>query len=458
MTFARNSLVSYTMVFLVAGALLSVPARAQGAYEQAWSSQLGTGSDEECWSVAIDANRRAYISGRTKGDLAGSNQGTFDAYLYRLDASGTPTRGWQLGTSDDDQGRGVALDVSGDAYVGGFTYGTLGAASHGHYDAFLAKYDTSDTSTSDPLWTRQVGTAELDKGVGAAVDSDGNAYLAGFTDGDLVGTNQGSWDGFVAKYDGDGTSQWSRQFGTDAFDEIRSISVAGEAVYITGGTEGDLDGQVGGEDAFVIKYDTDGAEQWTRQFGSDNWDVAQSVAADSNGNAYVTGITSGDLAGTNSGLDDVFLVKYDADGNESWRRQLGTSETERGVSVAVDAEGSAFVVGRTRGVLGDSSEGEADAFLVKYDASGNHLWTRQFGTDEFDESLAASVDGEGNVYTGGYTYGDLGGANAGWKDAFLVKYQVPEPATLGLVVLGGMLLGGKRRRGGLFRNGVGRGS
>jgi hypothetical protein len=97
--------------------------------------------------------------------------------------------------------------------------------------------------------------------------------------------------------------------------------------------------------------------------------------------------------------------------------------------------GNAYISGWTYGSLGGPNAGIVDAFLAKYDSSGALLWTRQVGTTSFDSGQSVAVDGLGNAYISGETWGSLGGPNAGSSDAFLVKFSaptavVPEPGTM----------------------------
>ncbi len=119
-------------------------------------------------------------------------------------------------------------------------------------------------------WFRQFGTSFFEQALGTAVDATG-VYVAGLTGGALPGqSNSGGTDVFVRKYDFSGNVIWTRQFGTPTDDLARRISVDAGGVYVTGLTHGTLPGQVssGDRDAFVRKYDADGNELWTRQFGS----------------------------------------------------------------------------------------------------------------------------------------------------------------------------------------------
>ena len=93
---------------------------------------------------------------------------------------------------------------------------------------------------------------------------------------------------------------------------------------------------------------------------------------DSSDNIYVTGYTAGGLDGnTNSGRDDLFLVKYNSSGTKQWTQQLGTSETDFALSVSVDSSDNIYVTGYTEGGLdGNTNAGGKDVFLVKYNSDG----------------------------------------------------------------------------------------
>ena len=140
-------------------------------------------------------------------------------------------------------------------------------------------------------------------------------------------------------------------------------------VYVAGATKGGLDGNVnaGGYDMFLTKYDTAGTKQWTKQLGSGSVDIGYDVSIDSSGNAYVTGLTLGDLDGnTNAGSDDMFLTKYDTAGTKLWTEQLGTTSDDYGRGVSVDGSGNAYFTGETCGGLdGNTSAGNYDMFLTK---------------------------------------------------------------------------------------------
>ena len=178
---------------------------------------------------------------------------------------------------------------------------------------------------NEPLWVRQLGTTDSDNAYGVATDAAGNVYLTGYTDGSLDGANRGP-DAWVAKYDAAGQVLWKRQLGTESTFESASgvaTDTAGN-VYLTGETNGSLDGANRGDmDAWVAKYDAAGQVLWKRQFGTTYTDIASGVATDTAGNVYLTGTTGGSIGGAYEW--DAWVAKYDAAGNVLWKRQLGTT-------------------------------------------------------------------------------------------------------------------------------------
>ena len=404
--------------------LLAAAAFAEDPYQVAWTAQIGTSSPDRSHSVAVDASGNVYISGETYGDLAGPGAGDWDAFLSKFDSDGNELWTRQIGTSSHDYSYSVAVDASGNAYISGYTEGDLGGPSAGHSDAFLIKFDSS----GNELWTRQIGTSADDVSHSVAVDASGNAYISGYTHGDLGGPSAGGSDAFLSKFDAAGNQRWTTQIGMGSNDGSNSVAVdASGDVYITGETAGDLGGpNAGSNDAFLIKFYPDGDELWTRQIGTSVDDYSFSVAVDASGNVYINGSAAADLGRLEAGDWDAFLSKFDSDGNELWTRQIGTSSHDYSYSVAVDASGNAYISGYTEGDLGGPSAGHSDAFLIKFDSSGNELWTRQIGTSSDDESYSVAVDGSGNVYISGHTNGDLGGPSAGETDAFVMKFRAPE--------------------------------
>ena len=333
----------------------------------------------------------------------------------------------RTGTIGMDESFGVAVDSSG-VYTVGYAAGELpDLDTVGKQDAFIRKFD----SAGNVLWTRQFGSVFHDAANAVAADLSG-IYVAGNVGPQLADfTNANRLDGFLRKYSVNGDLQWSRQFtsiGTPQNDSAQAVAVTGNGVYIAGYTHGTLPGQnpEGGFDAFVRKYDLNGDELWTRQFGTKGTEVAVGIAANASG-IYVLGETDRALPGQvyASGLFDVFLRKYDTNGTELWTRQFGTSGLEFPGGVAADASG-VYIVGATSGALpGQSNTSGYDAFVRKYDTNGAELWTRQFGSTRDVLAYGVAASGSSLYITGnviGFLPGQVGSGGFN-EDVFVRKYD-----------------------------------
>ncbi len=200
-----------------------------------------------------------------------------------------------------------------------------------------------------------------------------------------------SLDALVRKTDKAGKEQWVRRLGGAAL--IAGIAADAAGIYIAGHTAWNVDLQsyfalpgqppLGFSDAFVRRYDRDGQELWTRQFGTENYDYVYGVAADATG-VYVVGRLGAVYNLFPSGRS--FLRKYDPDGNELWSRDLDVAYDLRSVTAAA---GSVYVGGRY------TPPGTDPAFLRRYDASGSELWTQLVTADYYTPAQVFGASAEG---------------------------------------------------------------
>ena len=135
---------------------------------------------------------------------------------------------------------------------------------------------TNNSCFSTSISSRQLARSSNDFAYGVATDISGNVYVAGGTNGGLDGnTSAGNTDLFVVKYNSSGTKQWTKQFGSSSRDSANGVATDSSGnVYVAGGTYGGLDGNSGsgGNDFFVVKYNSSGTKQWTKQLGSSSPD------------------------------------------------------------------------------------------------------------------------------------------------------------------------------------------
>jgi hypothetical protein len=390
-----------------------------------WTRLAGSGSYDFGYAVAADNFGNGIIAGATQGSLAGDNAGRYDLFVAKYDAAGNRLWLRQRGSSERDFAYGVATDASGNIYVTGYTGAGLdGNNSYGGWDVFLTKFDAS----GNWQWTRQDGTGQDDEGRAVATDSSGNVYVTGYVRGNFHGiTRVGSADVFISKYNSAGSRLWSALFGSAEIDESFGIAcdLSGN-VFVTGWCSGSIEGNpyLANGDNYLVKYDTNGQRQWLREWGTMNKDTGYSLACDAAGSVYVSGYTTGSLYGSPLGNRDYFLAKLDASGRLLWGRQTGTSGHDQGWGVATDAAGNAYVAGETGGPLdGNAYQGGLDIFLTKYDSIGTSLWTTQIGTGGDDWADGVAVASNGVVFLAGTTTGNLdGNPNLGLDDAFVMKF------------------------------------
>eukprot|EP00435_Cladocopium_sp_Y103_P055951 s939_g18.t1 len=438
--------------------LLILPAAAQVVHQ--WTRQRGGEGPDRAYALQVDGAGNAWVAGDTNSSLDGNTNAGYwrknwDIFLMKFDAQGvhqwTRQRGGAGGGLCADYARALQVDRVGNAWVAGYTGGSLDGNTHaGFNDIFLMKFGAQGVHQ----WTRQRGGEFFDFAGALQVDGVGNAWVAGYTVSSLDGhTNAGSFDIFLMKFDAQGVHQWTSQHGGEGWDVASALQVDGVGnAWVAGETDGSLDGNTnaGGSDVFLMKFNAQGVHQWTRQRGGEKSDGARALQVDRVGNAWVAGYTYGSLDGnTNAGGRDIFLMKFDAQGVHQWTSQRGGEKSDGAralqadwgamsfafesfpwrksfrSSCEVDVNGHAWVAGETYSSLdGHSNAGDYDIFLMKFDGEGVHQWTYQRGGEGSDQAFALQVDVNGHAWVAGSTTSSLDGhSHAGSDDIFLMKFD-----------------------------------
>src|ERR1019366_5920743 len=323
-------------------------------YSQNWlwaRSSVGIGRDESS-SQSADAFGNVFATGYfnsptiTFGNITLSNTdstGNFqDIFIVKYDANGNILWAKSVGGTNNDEGYAVSADASGNVFVTGwfssptlnFGYTTLN--SYGNSSIFIAKYDAN----GNMLWAKNAGGGGQEAGLSINADANGNVFISGYstssfiTFGSITLNNSGNSNPvFIAKYDANGNALWAKSpSGVGAYGYSVSADAVGH-VFLTGSFPGYaitfgsiiLTNHNGGTNVFIAKYDAYGNVLWAKKSGGNGEAECYSGSADACGNVVITGrffgptITFDTITLTNSDIsgnsDDIFIAKYDANGN-----------------------------------------------------------------------------------------------------------------------------------------------
>ncbi|MDB6024271.1 MAG: hypothetical protein JWM68_494, partial [Verrucomicrobiales bacterium] len=413
----------------LAGALL----HAQAPSFQ-WVKPVGGISNEFSFAIAADAGGNNYsaawfYSPTMKVDsVTLTNHGTTsDIYLVKRNASGNLLWARNPGGTGADTAIAVAADDAGNCFVTGSftgpaTFGATNLAGAGSGDIFVAKYD----SAGEVVWAIQAGGTDYETGHGIALDGSGNIYVSGHFSGVATFestnlTSRGGLDAFVAKYTPNGGLLWVQQLGgtTDDYGYRIAVNAAGTS-HVVGTffspvlTARNLSVTNNGvRDIFLAELSADGAVNWLRGAGGASDDQGFNIAVDQSGNSYITGFFKttanfgGNISVTSRGNWDAFLAKYDSSGNALFATNMGGGLNDYGNGIAIDSAGSIYVSGTYYGIskFGDvtlNSPFLSDIFLVKFNSSGSVLNVWKAGGDYGDDGQGIAADAKGNIYLTGY--------------------------------------------------------
>ncbi|HTN44765.1 MAG TPA: SBBP repeat-containing protein [Flavipsychrobacter sp.] len=388
-----------------------------------------------------------------------------------------PTLNWSTyygGNAEDITKNGcITGDPYGNTFLAGQTNSTMNIATTGsfkdtltaQYDAFLVRFNSS----GNRLWATYYGGATQDYGMAAVTDRIGGVYLTGYSNGNGLSTTgshqatKGSgYDALLVKFDTSGTRLWATYYGGSATEQgLGVVCDRNNNVYMTGFTNNSTTGIAtggahqtaggGGNDAFLVKFNSAGIRQWGTYYGGSGVDQGLSLACDTIKNVFLAGYTlSGSgIATANAhqttagGNEDGFLVKFDSSGTRLWATYYGGSATDMCQGVICDQAGNPSLVGYTQSTTGIATAGShqpaffaapgADAFLVKFNAAGVRQWGTYYGDTGDDWGLGITTDRLNNIFITGFTGSHNNIATPGsfkdtlpaidLADAFLVKFS-----------------------------------
>ncbi len=458
-----------------------------GNYLWANTVQETFGGVDAVLSVKTDVSGNSYATGYFMGlpdmdpspatyTLASTGY-TNDIFISKYDNSGNLVWAKSIGGYDNDRANAITTDAAGNVYLAG-TYNatvdfdpssstfTLSSIS-GTQDVFFAKYDMNGNF----VWAKSIGGNNFDFVNDIAIDPSTNdivitGYFTGSPDfdpsaGTYYLTPVGTPDAYFAKYDNNGNLIWANLIGGINNDQGIAVTIQGGNIILTGlfGSTCDFDPSsatsnitaVGFLDCFVAKYNAAGNYLWAKGIGSPLSESGNAVIADLSGNIYVTGhYNSGcdfdPSASTytlpSNGVEDIFLEKFDLNGNYIWAKGFGGIGPDQGYGLGFNASNDILVTGTfsatvdfdpSVAVATRTSSGVRDGFLAQYTTSGNFSFAYPIGSAGDDQSYCMSSASNGDILIGGYFTRPLDFdlspstytlACEGNTDGFIAKYKL----------------------------------
>ena len=346
-----------------------------------------------------------------------------------------------LGAGGDESANGIALDPGGNIYVTGWSTETWGSpvrAYTGDIDAFVAKLSPNGTL----LWSTFLGGTMTDWGYGIGLDSGGNIYVSGYSNGTWgtpIRAFSGNNDQYAAKLGPDGALLWNTFLGGAGADYNSDLAVdAGGNSYIVGvslaswGTPVNPMVVSGYRDMSVAKLNSSGTLQWNTFHGGTRDDYGLGLALDPHGSLYVAATcqtTWGTPLTPYSGGTDIAVVKLNAGtGVRDWHTFFGQSGTDEGLAIAFGGGDIVAVAGRSDATWGtpvNPHAGSMDGVIAALQADGTFLGHTFFGGTGSDAFYAVALAKDGSIYAGGHS--DVGWGNpdvpfrGGGLDGFVIR-------------------------------------
>lgn len=351
----------------------------------------------------------------------------------------TPAVEWQkcLGSNDGEDASNIQLTSDGGYIVVGSAYGADNSDVVGHHgnatvgDIWVVKLDKS----GNIQWQKCLGGGDSEEGADILQTADGGYIVAGsaasvncnLTD------NHGGSDFWIVRLSNEGDIIWQKMYGGSQEEDALSLSKAVDGGYFIAGftlsNDGDVSGNHGSTDWWVIKIDETGKLIWQKSLGGTGNDRANSVQSTADGGCIVAGLEESPDVKDNHGIGDYWLVKLDKSGNIQWQKTYGGTALDEARCVRVTNDGGYIVVGYSDSFDGDVTgklpygTGGRDVWILKVDNTGKIQWKRCYGGTGYDEGYFIQPTSDGGYVVAGlsssYNY-DLT-CNSGTMDAWAFK-------------------------------------
>ena len=331
-----------------------------------------------------------------------------------------------FGGTKSDEARSIRQTKDGGYIIAGLASSNNGNVSgnHGGYDAWIVKLRPSGSIE----WQKSLGGTVSDYAASIEQTKEGGYIFAGFSysnDGDVSGHHGAteSADCWIVKLSASGSIEWQKSLGGAQYDEATSIQQTREGGYIIAGSstsnDGDVSGNHGGLDYWLVKLDTSGNIQWQKSLGGSKQYLAYSVDQTKDDGYIVAGYSQsndGDVSGHHGTTKyaDYWIVKLSASGSIEWQKSLGGAKYDEATSIQQVKEGGYIIAGSSTSNDGDVSgnHGGLDYWLVRLSAAGNIQWQKSLGGTNNDAAYSVDQTKDSGCIVAGYSYsndGDVSG-------------------------------------------------
>ncbi|ESU24938.1 hypothetical protein FEDK69T_04950 [Flavobacterium enshiense DK69] len=398
-----------------------------------WQKSLGGSSADEMYSIQQTTDGGYIIAGRTasnNGDVTG-NDGYDDIWIVKLANAGSIQWQKSLGGTDYDHPTSIQQTTDGGYIIAATSNSNDGdvTGNHGKRDYWIVKL----TNTGSIEWQKSLGGTEFELACSIQQTTDGGYIVAGYSNsnnGDVTGNHGGS-DCWIVKLTNTGSIQWQKSLGGSNDDIANSIKQTTDGGYICAGFTGSIDGDVTGNhgnfDYWIVKLSNTGSIQWQKSLGGTDSEGANSIVQTADGGYIIAGSSgsnNGDVTG-NHGGSDCWIVKLTNTGSIQWKRSLGGSEADGASSIQQTTDGGYIIAGYS-----DSHDGDVTGYLTDYNywivkltSTGSMQWQKSLGGSEQDEAMSAQQTTDGGYIIAGRTASndfDVTG-NHGDYDGWIVK-------------------------------------
>jgi hypothetical protein len=378
----------------------------------AFIKTYGGSNNDFAYSVVQAADSSFVLAGAsrsTDGDITGGRIG-YDAWVAKVDKLGGKVWNRTFGENNDDYANSIINTPDGGFLIAGYSFTGNGNA------AWAVKLD----GNGNQQWRKDF-TESADAKIQALLATpDGGYFVAGHS---FINTTK--YDGWVLRLDASGNKMWSKNYGGSQDDFLTAITKAGDAGYVLSGytqsANGDLAKNSGSVDGWVIKIDDGGTRSWSKTFGGSRDDYARTIIRTADNGYMIAGNTNsndGDISG-NKGSNDDWVLKIDASGTKQWSKTFGGDNDDYANGLVATTDGSYIVGGYTNSTNGDVTRpaGDFGGWILKIDGNGNKTSvssTYGYNFDDYSSTLINTLDG-GYLFAG---FTSLTNTNA---DGWLVK-------------------------------------